>query len=315
MWFNHMVLTAHKLKLVTCCNFYCHAAKMHNVFPSAWHLWKGWSKFAPVLVPPSSDLRQAEPGAAPELDLSPKTSTDWATPALSRNQASRKGLSSSHHGTGLASTTNSNIFPTGLKIYTEKTTIWWPEHNLIKSGTSSQMNKVNIPFSFIPLDIKGRPGLQKVVPPSWGCSLTTSGSRKRLTQIKASFPSISAGFPRTGCATPHLNESFLWTLGLNSSEQPGHTAVQGSVITKSMVLSPRRHECRVLIQNYLTVPKNHISAHSQEYNQGFLGLQTAITPPSLFCYSSYSCCCCNTASWKGKKANKRHYSQFVWKIN
>lgn len=47
-----------------------------------------------------------------------------------------------------------------MKIYTENTKYWWPEHDLIvKSGTSSQMNKVNISFNFIPLDIKARPGL------------------------------------------------------------------------------------------------------------------------------------------------------------
>lgn len=72
------------------------------------------------------------------------------------------------HGTGLAPTTNSNVFPVGTKIYTEKTKNWWPEHDLIvKSGTPSQMNKVNIfnkpssPCSFTSPGIKARPGLQK----------------------------------------------------------------------------------------------------------------------------------------------------------
>lgn len=72
------------------------------------------------------------------------------------------------HGTGLAPNTNSNVFPIGMKIHTEKTKNWWPEHDLIvKSDTPIQMNKVNIfnkpssPCSFTPLGVKARPGLQK----------------------------------------------------------------------------------------------------------------------------------------------------------
>lgn len=130
MWFNHMVLPAKELK--ESCNFYCHGTKTHNVLPSPCHPGKGWPKLAPVLVchssglavPPSWDLRHSL-GLLLSWSCHLKPAqTGKGTGQHQHCPGTRRagGISAPlTHGTGLAPTTTSKIFPTGMKIYTEKT--------------------------------------------------------------------------------------------------------------------------------------------------------------------------------------------------
>lgn len=125
--------------------------KTHNAFPSPWHPWKGWPKLAPVLVyhpAQTSDRQSLVLLLSWTCHLKPAQTARGTEQHQHCAGAKPAGRISAPltHGTGLDPTTNSNIFPTGMRIYTENTKNQWPEHGVIvKSGTSSQMDKANTP--------------------------------------------------------------------------------------------------------------------------------------------------------------------------
>lgn len=113
--------------------------KTHNAFsmaPLEGVTKAGSCPGVPLWAGCATQLRpQAEPGAAPELDLSLKPAQsargmEQHQPCPGAKGAGRISAPLTHR-TEQPPTTNSNIFPIGMKICTEKSKNYWPEHDLI----------------------------------------------------------------------------------------------------------------------------------------------------------------------------------------
>lgn len=163
MWFIHKGLIANELR--ESCNFYCHVAWTHNVFPFPCHSWMGRPRPSPKSAPlPARHFsRLAVPSSDPQKGRAwccwPTHVCSWAEPVSWNQHRQKEALNTStveephelegsqllspSHGTGASPIINSNIYPIEMEIYKEKikTRNWWPEHLLIypsfKSGTSS----------------------------------------------------------------------------------------------------------------------------------------------------------------------------------